>query len=129
MGRPDLNLEFASPDLLLSLQPGYRLLFEVLGELYWQLVSELKIDRSFVRDMTTNDEDATIVRSTIGMAHDLGLSVVAEGVETESTLRLLRTLGCDVAQGYYISRPLPAGEFAAWVAARLGRTLELGRAA
>ena len=88
-------------------------------------VTELKIDRSFVRDMTSNDEDATIVRSTIAMAHDLGLSVVAEGVETESTLRMLARLGCDVAQGYHISPPLPAPEFAAWAAARFERDLHL----
>jgi EAL domain-containing protein (putative c-di-GMP-specific phosphodiesterase class I) len=92
-------------------------------------VSELKIDRSFVCDMTTNEEDATIVRSTIGMAHDLGLSVVAEGVETEGTLRMLARLGCDVAQGYHISPPLPASQFAAWAHDRLAGELELDRAA
>jgi diguanylate cyclase (GGDEF)-like protein len=115
---------------------GVRLSIDDFGTGYSSLallrrlpVSELKIDRSFVRDMTTNDDDATIVRSTIGMAHDLGLSVVAEGVETESTLRLLRKLGCDVAQGYHISRPLPASEFTAWVVARFGAGVELDRAA
>ena len=92
-------------------------------------VSELKIDRSFVCDMTTNEEDATIVRSTIGMAHDLGLSVVAEGVETEGTLRMLARLGCDVVQGYHISPPLPASQFAAWAHDRLAGELELDRAA
>jgi diguanylate cyclase (GGDEF)-like protein len=115
---------------------GARLAIDDFGTGYSSLahlkrlpVSELKIDRSFVRDMASNDEDATIVRSTIGMAHDLGLSVVAEGVETESTLWLLKKLGCDVAQGYHISRPLPASEFAAWVRARFGPGLELERAA
>src|SRR5437763_1136910 len=126
-----------APDTALRLSAtGGRLASDDFGTGYSPLahlkrlpVSELKIDRSFVRDMASNDEDATIVRSTIGMAHDLGLSVVAEGVETESTLWLLKKLGCDVAQGYHISRPLPANEFAAWVRARFGPGLELERAA
>jgi diguanylate cyclase (GGDEF)-like protein len=115
---------------------GVRLAIDDFGTGYSSLaylkrlpVSELKIDKSFVRDMTSDDEDATIVRSIIGMAHDLGLSVVAEGVENETTLRLLTQLGCDVGQGYHISRPLPADEFAAWVRARFGQSRQLDRAA
>jgi EAL domain-containing protein (putative c-di-GMP-specific phosphodiesterase class I) len=77
-------------------------------------VSELKIDQSFVRDMAVDDDDATIVRSTIGLAHDLGLNVVAEGVEDQPTYDLLSRLGCDVAQGYFISRPMTARAFEAW---------------
>lgn len=69
-------------------------------------VREIKIDRSFVRDMTRNDRHMRIVTSTIAMGHELGLIVVAEGVETEETLNALRRAGCDRAQGYAISRPL-----------------------
>lgn len=75
-------------------------------------VSELKIDGSFVKDMQKNNDDAVIVRSTVDLAHNLGLSVIAEGVETESCLMLLREMGCDLVQGDFISRPLPADEFA-----------------
>jgi len=77
----------------------------------------LKIDKSFVLDMTRDEDDATIVRSTIDLAHNLGYHVVAEGVETAETWELLAALRCDGAQGYYISRPLPADEFDRWLAA------------
>ena len=70
----------------------------------------LKIDRSFVRDMLHDDQDAIIVRSTIGLAHSLGLQVVAEGVEDLATLHRLREFGCDEAQGYILSRPQPADQ-------------------
>src|SRR5260370_35873582 len=75
-------------------------------------VEEIKLDRSFVRDMTSDKSDYTIVRSTIELAHDLGLRVIAEGVEDQATWDLLVELGCDLAQGYHMSRPLPAGETA-----------------
>lgn len=78
-------------------------------------VQELKIDQSFVRDLDETSEDAVIVRSTIEMSHNLGLRVVAEGVEHERSLRLLKRWHCDTAQGYLISRPLPAQAFEAWV--------------
>ena len=68
----------------------------------------LKIDRSFVMDMLKDDQDAIIVRSTIGLAHSLGLQVVAEGVEDLETLEALRECGCDIAQGYVLSKPVPA---------------------
>ena len=71
-------------------------------------VDELKIDRSFVVDMTTNKNDAAIVRSTIDLAHNLGLNVVAEGVEDQVALDLLKEMNCDAMQGYFTSRPLPA---------------------
>ncbi len=74
-------------------------------------VSELKIDRSFVKDMEADNDDAIIVRSTIDLAHNLGLTVIAEGVENESTLTMLRGMGCNSAQGFFISRPLPIDEF------------------
>jgi len=79
-------------------------------------VSELKIDQSFVRQMTRATNEATIVRSTIGLAHELGLVVVAEGIEDQRTWDLLGQLGCDLGQGYYISRPQPAGDLTRWLA-------------
>ncbi|QXI27550.1 bifunctional diguanylate cyclase/phosphodiesterase [Pseudomonas vanderleydeniana] len=78
-------------------------------------VQELKIDQSFVRNLDETSEDAVIVRSTIEMSHNLGLKVVAEGVEYEHSLRLLERWHCDTAQGYLISRPLAAAAFEAWV--------------
>lgn len=74
-------------------------------------VSELKIDRSFVKDMERDWDDAVIVRSTVDLAHNLGLAVIAEGVETEGALNMLREMNCDLVQGYYVSRPLSAGDF------------------
>jgi diguanylate cyclase (GGDEF)-like protein len=81
-------------------------------------VDELKIDKSFVQGMEDDENDAVIVRSTIDLGRNLGLRVVAEGVETASAWNRLAALGCDVAQGYYVSRPVPAGELAAWLRAR-----------
>ncbi|MEN8262396.1 MAG: EAL domain-containing protein [Nitrospirota bacterium] len=78
-------------------------------------VNEIKIDKSFVTNMTNDESDAMIVRSTIDLAHNLGLSVIAEGVETIEMLDMLGKLGCNGAQGYYICRPLPAVEFAEWL--------------
>ncbi len=78
-------------------------------------VNELKIDKSFVMGMVDDDSDAKIVRSTVDLAHNLGLSVVAEGVENEAILDTLRELACDEAQGYHISRPMPAIDFIAWL--------------
>ncbi len=77
-------------------------------------VKELKIDKSFVLNMAEDENDAVIVASTIEMAHNLGLSVVAEGVETEEVLNILKRFQCDVAQGYFISRPLSAKRFLQW---------------
>lgn len=78
---------------------------------------ELKIDKSFVMGMATDPIDAVIVRSTIDLAHNMGLPVVAEGVEDEATLERLRALGCDMVQGYLISRPLPPDDLATWMRA------------
>jgi EAL domain-containing protein (putative c-di-GMP-specific phosphodiesterase class I) len=77
-------------------------------------LNELKIDRSFVRDMAADDGARAIVRAVTNLANDLGLRVVAEGVEDAETLEALRALGCDVVQGYYFARPLPAADIAAW---------------
>lgn len=78
-------------------------------------VSRLKIDKSFVINMSDDEDDATIVRSTIELAHNLGLEVLAEGVEDLKTMEQLRQLGCDLIQGYQLCRPVPAVELGAWL--------------
>jgi len=87
--------------------------FTSLAYLSSLAVGELKLDRSFIHGLTTEQgRDLTLIRSTIQLAHSLGLRVVAEGVEDEEVLGLLSGLGCDLAQGYVISRPKPATELA-----------------
>jgi diguanylate cyclase (GGDEF)-like protein len=81
-------------------------------------LDEVKIDRTFVLGMAEDEEDAVIVRSTIDLARNLGLAVVAEGVESEAVLRGLAELRCDIAQGFLLSGPLPADELRAWLLAR-----------
>lgn len=78
-------------------------------------VNEIKIDRSFVMDMASNQGDATIVRTTVNMCHDLGYVVVAEGVENARTLELLAELGCDFVQGYHIARPMDQESILSWL--------------
>ena len=78
-------------------------------------VQELKIDQSFIRNLDERSEDAVIVRSTLEMSHNLGLKVVAEGVEYQHTLDLLQRWQCDTAQGYLISRPLEVSAFETWL--------------
>jgi diguanylate cyclase (GGDEF)-like protein len=78
-------------------------------------VTTLKVDRSFVSTMGMNEDDAVIVRSTIALGRNLGLRVVAEGVETEDVMDDLRELGCEQVQGYYVSRPVPAPVFEDWL--------------
>ena len=78
-------------------------------------VKQLKIDRSFITDVTRNASDAAIVKSTIDLAHALGLKVVAEGVEDEASLTLLRHFGCDEAQGFYLCTPQPAARITVWM--------------
>lgn len=79
------------------------------------LVAKIKIDKSFVMDMNTNKNDAVIVRSLIGLGHNLGLSVVAEGVESQEVWDQLKVLGCDSAQGYSMSRPIPPDKLDDWL--------------
>ncbi|GAB6900264.1 putative bifunctional diguanylate cyclase/phosphodiesterase [Kineosporia succinea] len=80
-------------------------------------VDELKIDRSFIIGMTSDDNDQIIVRSTIDLGHNLGLQVVAEGVEDAASWRHLQVLGCDVIQGFTVQAPLAADEFDTWITA------------
>ena len=100
---------------------GFKLSIDDFGTGYSSLaylkrlpVSELKIDKSFVMGMEQDESDAKIVRSTVDLAHNLGLTVVAEGVENDHILQRLRELQCDEAQGYFISKPMPADQFARW---------------
>jgi diguanylate cyclase (GGDEF)-like protein len=104
---------------------GFKLSIDDFGTGYSSLaylkrlpVHELKIDKSFVMAMERDASDAKIVRSTVDLAHALGLSVVAEGVENASILEQLQTLGCDDAQGFHFAKPLPFDAFGAWVAER-----------
>jgi diguanylate cyclase (GGDEF)-like protein/PAS domain S-box-containing protein len=103
-------------------ETGVRLSIDDFGTGYSSLsylrklpVDRLKVDKSFVIHMTENEGDAKIVRSTIDLAHNLDLEVVAEGVETQEVLDRLTEMGCDAAQGYYMSKPLPANELTHWL--------------
>ncbi|HYW90893.1 MAG TPA: EAL domain-containing protein [Gammaproteobacteria bacterium] len=84
-------------------------------------VRAIKIDQSFIGDIDRNDRNAALVRATIEVAHTLELVVVAEGVESEEALHLLRELGCDLAQGYFIARPMPLADLREWLKRRDGR--------
>lgn len=89
--------------------------YSSLSQLKKLPVSELKIDKSFILNLDTSEDDQLIVRSTIELGHTLGLSVTAEGVETDAIKELLQTYGCDTAQGYLYSKPLAAPDFMQWV--------------
>ncbi|HEV7887845.1 MAG TPA: EAL domain-containing protein, partial [Acidimicrobiales bacterium] len=78
-------------------------------------VNEVKVDRSFVMNMATDNDDAVIVRSTVDLARNLGLRVVAEGVEDAAAWDHLRVLGCDAVQGYYLAKPMPATQVQHWL--------------
>ncbi|HET8551654.1 MAG TPA: EAL domain-containing protein [Gammaproteobacteria bacterium] len=89
--------------------------YSSLSQLRRMPVDELKIDKSFVLNLKPNSEEAAIVRSAIELGHNMGLSVIAEGVETPESWELLKAYRCDMAQGYLISRPLPIDEFTPWL--------------
>lgn len=78
-------------------------------------VQEIKIDRTFIKDMAQQQDDQVIVTTTLQMGHNLGLRVVAEGIEDETTLNFLREAGCDLAQGYFIAKPMPFADFVDWL--------------
>jgi EAL domain-containing protein (putative c-di-GMP-specific phosphodiesterase class I) len=88
-------------------------------------IDQIKVDRSFVMQLASVASDAVIVRSTIDLAHNLGLTVVAEGVEDEVALDMLIDYGCDTAQGYLFSCPCPADELTLWLTeSQVGATVE-----
>jgi len=112
------NQEFVLDSLTRLRSLGIELSIDDFGTGYSSLsrlkklpVNELKIDQSFIKDMNESVDDQIIVRSIIDLAHNLGLTVVAEGVETKEILDRLNMLGCDIAQGYFVSRPMPADDF------------------
>ena len=117
-----LETETAATEMLAALAAaGLSIAVDDFGTGYSSLsyirnlpVKEVKLDQSFVRKMESSDQDFMIVKSTIELAQGLGHKVVAEGIETEEVRNLLTALGCDIGQGYYWSRPLPAAELARW---------------
>ncbi len=101
---------------------GFKLSMDDFGTGYSSLVqlqrlpfSELKIDQAFVKQCHLSEQSRVIVKTMIDMAHNLSLVAVAEGVETEETMRILEDLKCDIAQGYHIGRPMPAGQVEGWL--------------
>ena len=110
----ELGLKFSIDD--------YGTGFSSLSYLKQLPVDELKIDKSFVMDMTTDENDAVIVRSTIELAHNLGLKVVAEGVDTQEKQDLLEVLDCDYMQGFHTGRPMPAAQLEQQLPALKGQT-------
>ena len=118
----------ADPDKALAIlgelhRMGVRLSVDDFGTGYSSMaylkilpVDELKVDRSFVRDMTIDPSDAVLVQSTVDLGHNLGLSVVAEGVEDGATLAALKKMGTDIVQGYYLGRPMAPDKLNGWLA-------------
>ena len=98
-----------------------------LGYLSTLPLHELKIDKSFVGDLPANPAHAAIVRSVVDLGHNLGLEVVAEGVETYEIVALLTATGCDIAQGYLLARPMPAGDLPGWLVDHRVGALAAGR--
>jgi len=119
-----LDNTIETADILRELdQSGIRLSLDDFGTGYSALsylksypFDTLKIDKSFVQDVMKENDDASLVKAIINMAHSLGLRVIAEGVEEEAQTHFLEKEGCDFSQGYYYSRPLPATDFEAWLA-------------
>ena len=98
--------------------------YSSLSQLGRLSVGELKIDKSFVMDVTHSDRNAKIVRSIIDLAHNFGMTVVAEGIEDAQTLRFLADLGCDYGQGFFIGRPMKLDAFEAWAGGLDGKAVK-----
>jgi EAL domain-containing protein (putative c-di-GMP-specific phosphodiesterase class I) len=98
--------------------------YSCLAQLKRLPVRSLKIDRSFIMNMTNSVDDANIVRSAIQLGHSLNLCVIAEGIETPEHLRQLEDFGCDVAQGFHLGRPVPPEDIPRWLHALQGSSLE-----
>ena len=116
------NPELAVQQLKALRELGIRISIDDFGTGYSSLaylkrlpIHTLKLDRSFVRDIEIDPNDAEICSATIALAHNLGLTVVAEGVETEMQRDYLMEHGCDYLQGYYFSKPLPADEISRFI--------------
>lgn len=113
---------------------GVRLAIDDFGTGYSSLaqlrrlpVDELKIDQLFVRELCRGGQDDMIIRSTLSLAHQLGVAVVAEGIETQGVFKHLKALGCDMAQGYFISKPLEAAQVVHWLHAHQVEVRPLGQ--
>ncbi|MCG8618357.1 MAG: EAL domain-containing protein, partial [Desulfobacterales bacterium] len=116
------------PDMALSMleqlhEMGVKLSIDDFGTGYSSMaylkklpIQEIKIDKSFVLDLAKDAEDAVIVRSTVELGHNLGLTVIAEGVEDEESMDMLKGYGCDLGQGYFFSRPQPKEDLETWLA-------------
>ena len=121
-----------SLDILTRLRmKGFQLSIDDFGTGYSSLVqlhrapfSEIKIDQSFVLDMASDKEACAIIETVIVLGHKLGMKVVAEGVETQANLEQLASMGCDLAQGYHIARPLPSEAITAWLAKQCRTAVE-----
>jgi diguanylate cyclase len=99
-------------------EKGKNTWFSSLTDLRDLPIDELKIDRSFISPMAPDDRTTALVTSTIDLAHNLGLRMVAEGVQSDVDFAELTRLGCDQAQGYFMSRPVPAAELDLWLSNR-----------
>ncbi|WP_035701921.1 EAL domain-containing protein [Glycomyces tenuis] len=83
--------------------------------MYKRQIQEIKIDLRFVQGMATDADDRAIVKAVLGLARHFEIDVVAEGIESHQTVEQLRSMECEIGQGYYFSRPLPPDRFAAWL--------------
>jgi EAL domain-containing protein (putative c-di-GMP-specific phosphodiesterase class I) len=116
------SMEIAMKTMMFLGERGIRFSIDDFGVGYSSLsylkrlpISSIKIDRSFVKDMLASEDSTAIVRSIVDLAHNLGMEVIAEGVENQETLDRLVAMRCDAAQGYYIGTPVSPGELDRWL--------------